>query len=57
MKRLLPLLAAMALLAGLAGSALAADEALPYTRRGSDRLIRRPGSRAIRATPAPGERS
>ena len=57
MKRLTPLAAVMALLAGLAGAALAADEALPYTRRGSDRLNRRPGSRAIRATPAPGERS
>jgi len=33
MKSLIPLLAAMALLAGLAGAALAADEALPHTGR------------------------
>lgn len=33
MKRLIPLLAATALLAGLAGVALAADEALPHTGR------------------------
>jgi hypothetical protein len=33
MKRLIPLLAAIALLAGLAGVALAADEALPHTGR------------------------
>lgn len=33
MKRLAPLLAAMALLAGLAGAVLAADEALPHTGR------------------------
>jgi hypothetical protein len=33
MKRLIPLLAAIALLAGVAGSALAADEVLPHTGR------------------------